>query len=466
MAHDRLSATDTAFLRVEKPNQPQHVGSLSFFEAAPLRDDQGRIPIEELRLFIEGRLHRVPRLRQRLMEVPFGQGRPIWVDDDRFDISYHVRLTSLPHPGDDAQMLELVGRLQSQALDRNRPLWELWFVDGVDDDRVGLVIKTHHALGDGLANVDLGMALLDLERRPPHAEPVPTWEPRPAPAPARLLADSVAETFAPSRVAGLVRSLATHPGEGVTYAANVGRTVVEFARPPRKASWNTPVTRHRRWTMARVPLDVARRTRTAAGCTLNDVVLAACTGALRAFMLAHDEAVPERVLKAMVPVSRRAESERGTMDGNRISLIVVDLPVYEADPVTRLELIHAQTVALKGSGLVEGAQAIIELADQVPFVAAPLTRFVSGHIPMNLVVTNIPGPPIPLYLRGAQLLETFPYVEVVDRQGLTIAVVSYGGQFLFGLTSDRDVIEDLGLLSEAIEKEFGELEAAVVAHHG
>lgn len=459
MSHDRLTAQDTAFLRIERPNQPQHVGSLSYLEGAPLRDDRGRLRIEELRAFIDSRLHLVPRLRQRLMFVPFGQGRPIWVDDDHFDIDYHVRLTALPRPGDEAQMLDQMSRIQSQALDRDRPLWEMWIVDGVMDDRVALILKTHHTLGDGIANVDLGMALLDLEPTPsPVDEAARAWDPVPAPSPNRLLADSVLDQIRrPTRWARAANAAVRAPVQAATRVADVGRTLLTFADAPAPAPWNVPVTRHRRWTVARVSMDEVRETKRRAGCTLNDVVVAACAGALRSFLDDHAEATDDRVLKAMVPVSRRLESEHGDTLGNRVSLIVVDLPVGEADAPARLRNVHEQTSELKSSGLVDGAEAIIELADGLTPIAAPLTRYVSSKIPMNLVITNIPGPPVTLYLRGARLLETFPYVEVVDNEGLTIAVVSYEGQLLFGLTSDRDVIPDLGRLAELVEKEFGEL---------
>jgi WS/DGAT/MGAT family acyltransferase len=461
MGYERLSAQDTVFLRIEDERQPQHVGSLSIYEGDAWRDHRGRIDLEALRSFIAARAHRVPRLRQRLMEVPLGQGRPVWIDDEHFDIAYHVRLTALPRPGDEQQLLELMGRVQSQALDRSRPLWELWFVDGLEGDRVALIIKTHHALGDGIANVDLGMALVDLT--PDVADELAAaWTPRRPPSPARLLVDSVAEQLA--RPVDLVRAgvdALRDPRRALGSALDVGRTLWTMSAQPGRAPWNTDVTRHRRWRPARVSLDEARRLKDRAGVTLNDVVVAACTGALRQFLLDHGEDVQGRTLKAMVPVSTRREDEHGETLGNRVSMFVVDLPVDEADPARQLQRVHEQTTALKQSGLVDGAEAVIRLADGVTPLAAPLTRFVSHHIPMNLVITNIPGPPVPLWLRGARLLEVFPYVEVVDREGLTIAVLSYTDRLLFGVTSDRDVIPDLGLLAEHLEKSFAGLESAL-----
>jgi WS/DGAT/MGAT family acyltransferase len=464
MRYERLSAQDTVFLRIEDGRQPQHVGSLSIYEGAAWRDRTGRIRIDDLRAFIESRIPRVPRMRQRLMFVPFGQGRPVWVDDDRFDIAYHIRLTALPRPGTDDQLLELMGRLQSQPLDRARPLWELWFVDGLEGDRVALVIKTHHALGDGIANVDLGMALLDMTAEVrPLPEPVP-WTPEPAPTPAQLLAESLREQA--MRPLGLARTgldALRNPDRALRAVSNVGRTLWTMAAMPEKAAWNAPVTRHRRWRNAHVPMADAKRIKERAGCTLNDVVVAACTNALRRFMLEHDERVDGRVLKAMVPVSTRRGHEHGDTLGNRVSRFVVDLPVGEPDPVRQLDAVHRQIDELKTSGLADGAEAVIRLADGVTPIAAPLTRFVSRHIPMNLVITNIPGPPVPLWLYGAPLLAVYPYVEVVDNEGLTIAVLSYADRLEFGVTSDRDVVPDLGLLTEYIEKAFVELEHALGA---
>jgi WS/DGAT/MGAT family acyltransferase len=459
MAHyERLTATDATFLRIETPHEPQHVGSLSVLEGAPLRDDSGRIRLDDLRAHVSRRLQRVPRLRQRIMEVPYGQGRPAWVDDTDFDVEYHVRLTSLPRPGDDEQLSTLMSRLQSLALDRARPLWEMWFVDGLAGDEVGLIIKTHHSLGDGIANVDLALALVDLAPETSIGDEEPVWRPRPAPSPQRLLADTVADQL--SRPMQLTRSAVRAmraPRPAIESATNVVRTLVSFASKPDPAPWNQPVSPHRRWVHADVSLSQARAIKDARSVSLNDVVLAACSAALREFLIDHGADTEARVLKAMVPVSTRSDHERGDTLGNLVSLIVVDLPVDEDDPLARLDRIHSITSELKGSGYVDGAQAIIRIADGITPLAVPLTQFVSRQIPMNLVITNIPGPPVPLYLLGARVLRTYPYVEVIDNEGLTIAVVSYDNRLYFGITSDRDVVPDLGRVAAGIETGFAEL---------
>ncbi|MGA7757127.1 MAG: wax ester/triacylglycerol synthase family O-acyltransferase [Ilumatobacteraceae bacterium] len=455
MTYERLTAADAVFLRIETPHEPQHVGSLSVIEGTPLRSPDGRIRFDELKAHVDRRLHRVPRMRQRVMEVPYNQARPVWVDDDHFDIDHHVRLTALPRPGDDAQLATLMGRLQSLPLDRSRPLWEMWFVDGLADGHVGLVIKVHHALGDGMANVDLAMALIDLEADPPPDDPVPEWKPALAPSPNDLLLDAVREQITrPTRLAQAAVDTLRNPRPTIDAAANVGRTVASFLAKPPPAPWNVPVGSHRRWVSASVPMTGVRTVRKRHGVTINDVVLTACSGALRTFLLDHgDEDIAHREIKAMVPVSLRGKDEHETL-GNLVSLIIVDLPVHEPDPVERLSRIHAMTSELKGSGLVDGAHRILDIADAITPLAGPLTRYVSRTIPMNLVITNIPGPPIPLYLRGAKFLRVFPYVEVIDNEGLTIAVVSYEDQLHFGITADRDVMPDLGDVAASIEHEF------------
>ncbi len=456
MEYERLTAADAVFLRIETPHEPQHVGSLSVLEGAPLRGDDGGLRFDELQAHVARRVHRVPLLRQRVMEVPYNQARPVWVDDERFDIDYHVRLTALPRPGDDEQLAALMSRLQALPLDRARPLWEMWFVDGLADDHVGMIIKTHHALGDGIANVDLALALVDLESDPPADEPVAEWTPRPAPSPNDLLGDALREQMArPGKVARAMLDTARNPRPTIDAVTNVGRTVANFLAKPPPAPWNVPVSAHRRWVSASVPLEGVRTIRKRHDVSINDVVLAACSGALRTFLLEHgDTDIEHRVIKAMVPVSLRGKEQHGDTLGNLVSLIIVDLPVDEPDPIIRLERIHATTSELKGSGLVDGAHRILDIADAITPLAGPLTRYVSRTIPMNLVITNIPGPPVPLYLRGARFVRIFPYVEVIDNEGLTIAVVSYDDHLHFGITADRDVMADLGDVAASIEHEF------------
>lgn len=465
MGYERLTATDASFLHIETPHEPQHVGSLTIMEGGPVRDGSGRIRIEEIRRTVGHRLGKVPRMRQRVRMVPFRQGRPVWVDDDGFDIDYHVRLTSLPRPGDHDQLLDLMGRLQSIPLDRERPLWEVWVVDGLADGNVAEIVKIHHAVGDGMANVDMAMALVDLEPNPAPEPTTEDWRPQPSPSDGELLRHAVVEQL--TRPVELLRNLAStvaDPRRITTAFSDLADTVPVLLDQPRPASWNTAVSAHRRWVDATASIDQIRRIRRSADSdpTLNDVVLSACSMALRGFMAGRAEDVGgDRVLKAMVPVSTRGDEEHGDTLGNLVSLIIVDLPVHEADPVRCLEEIRAQTADLKGSGMAGGAGTIVEVAGAFPVLAPSLAKVVSRGIPMNLVITNIPGPPVPLYSFGARILAVHPYVEVIDGEGLTIAVVSYDGTLHFGLTADREGMPELPKLSGAIEQAFSDLESAL-----
>ncbi|MEL6893011.1 MAG: WS/DGAT domain-containing protein, partial [Actinomycetota bacterium] len=294
----------------------------------------------------------------------------------------------------------------------------------------------------------------------------PAWRPRPAPSPAELLATSFAEQATKPLALGRAAARAVRdPRPAVQATRNVVRTVRDFLAKPQPAPWNVRVGAQRRWVSATVPMTSVRRVRSRHDVTINDVVLAACAGALRSFLGDHGQAQRTNgsgePLKAMVPVSLRSDDERGDTLGNRISLILVDLPVGLDDPLERLDAVHTQTTELKGSSsTVDGAQTILELADAVPQIARPVTSFVSRQIPMNLVVTNVPGPPVPLWFRGARLQATFPYVEVIDNEGLTIAVVSYDDHLFFGITADRDVIADVADLADGIEREFRRLARA------
>lgn len=462
MAYERLSATDASFLYLETDHEPQHVGSLGILEGGALRSGDGRIRIDEIRSRIEGRLHHVPRLRQRIRNVPLRQGRPVWIDDAHFDITYHVRLTSLPTPGDHQQLLDLMARLQALPLDRSRPLWEIWLVDGLEDGNVGQIIKTHHSIGDGIANVDMVLALVDAGPDAGEEAPAPPWRPRPAPSGAELLVGALGEQL--RRPASLVRNATTfvrHPDRAVKLARDLASTATMLGDRPPRAPWNTDVSAHRRWVDALVDMDTVKAIRksTDIGATLNDVVLAACAGALRDFLLDRGEEVPpDRRLAAMVPVSRRMEDERGQV-GNRVSMIVADLPVGDPDPLGRLAAIRTQTAQRKDSGMSEGAEAIIELSGALPVVAPELARMASRQFPMNLVITNVPGPPSTLWMYGSRVLAAYPYVEVIDKEGLTIAVLSYEGRLHFGLTADRDVMADLPSVARGIERHVGIMEA-------
>jgi diacylglycerol O-acyltransferase len=463
MAYQRLTAQDTSFLHLENATTPMHVGALILMEAGPLLDEAGHFRIDDVRALVERRLDNVPRFRQKLMEVPFGQGRPVWVDDDRFDLSFHVRLTALPRPGTEDQLRALMGRIQSTPLDRRRPLWEVWFVEGVEGDRVALIHKAHHAMVDGVASVDVATLLFDLEPSPADDGEPSHWEPTPAPSPAQLLAETLIErAFEPAEMARTMRAAMRGPQAVMDAAREVGKAVqavgaVDAPRLP----FNAPIGPHRRFDMARADLARVRAIKAAAGCTVNDVVLAVVTGALRRFLEGMDVPVDGLVVKTLVPVSVRADAEASDL-GNRVAGIVAELPVGEPDPAERLRILSASLAELKESGQAVGLERINQLLDFAPPTLLGLAaRLVPLQRAVNMVVTNVPGPQIPLYCMGSQLLEIFPYVGIADSIGLVVAVVSYDGELGFGLTGDRDLLPDLGVLAEEVEKAVGELAAAV-----
>ncbi|MBV8160211.1 MAG: wax ester/triacylglycerol synthase family O-acyltransferase, partial [Acidimicrobiia bacterium] len=365
MAYDRLTGLDASFLHLESEAQPMHVGSLAVFEGPPFFDDAGRFRLEEAREVISSRLHLVPRFRKKIMTVPFGQGRPVWVDDHDFDLNYHVRLTALPKPGSEEQLKTLMGRLQSTVLDRRRPLWELWFVEGLEGDRVAIIQKTHHALVDGISGVDVATVLLDFE---PHPEPVtaPNWTPATAPQPMELLRDSVVERVTvPAEMVRSARAAVRGPRRVLDRVGKAAQTLAAMGSLAPRTPLNVAVGPHRRVEFVRADLAPVKEAKQTLGATVNDVVLAAVAGGLRHFLEARGEAVDGLTLKAFVPVSVRDDSQRMAL-GNKVAGIVVDLPVGVVDPAERVQLVGAQTRLLKESRQAVGAEVLTGLADYAP----------------------------------------------------------------------------------------------------
>lgn len=470
MPYDRLSPQDSVFLHIEDDHQPLHVGTLAYFERQPFLDADGRFDLARVRRRIESRLHLVPRFRKHIMNVPFDQGRPIWVDDADFDLADHVRLTASPSPGSEAQVKALMDRIQAQRLDRRRPLWELWFVEGVEGDRIGLIQKAHHALIDGISGIDVATVLFDVEPDVDDADPEP-WTPEPPPDASTLLVDSLAErAVEPAELVRSARALVRDPQQAALLITQVARTVVDLAQPPPSASWNVDVTPHRRFEPARVELDRAQALRRAAAgrgsdlarTTLNDVVLTVCTGAMRAYLLQRGDEVPEGLVhRALVPVSVRDVSEQMAL-GNRLSMMVAELPVGDPDPIERLRFVHTHMATRKDMGTAVGADALMGLSGYAPPTLLGLAaRLVARTLPLNTVITNIPGPEGPLYCLGAKMLEAFPYVSVVDGMAMIIAVISYDGKLAFGLSGDRSAVADLEVLAASVEGAVTELEAAL-----
>ena len=460
MEYDRLTGLDASFLHLESEAQPMHVGSVATFEGPPFFDGAGRFRLEDAREVISSRLHLVPRFRKKIMTVPLGQGRPIWVDDHDFDLNYHVRLTALPKPGNEEQLKTLMGRLQSTVLDRRRPLWELWFVEGLEGDRVAIIQKTHHALVDGISGVDVATVLLDFE---PNPEPVkaPTWSPRRPPSSWQLLRDSIVErATVPAEMVRSARAVMRGPRHAVERFTKAVETLASMGALAPRTPLNVAVGPHRRVEFVRADLAPVKEAKRTLGATVNDVVLAGVAGGLGHFLGERGLGVEGLSLKAFVPVSVRDDSQRMAL-GNKVAGVVVDLPVGVADPVRRVGAIAAQTRHLKETSQAVGAEVLTGLTDYAPATLFSLAaRLMPFQRSVNIGVTNVPGPQQPLYCMGAKMLEAFPYVGAFAGAAVVVAVLSYNGALGFGLTGDRDAVPDLAVLAEGIEKSLSELEQA------
>jgi diacylglycerol O-acyltransferase / wax synthase len=458
VAHgDRLTGLDTSFLHLEDGPAHMHVASTTLFEGpAPAYD--------ELRDHIASRLHLVPRFRQKLRFVPLGQGRPVWVDDPSFNLGYHLRHTALPPPGSEEQLRTLAARIFSQRLDRSKPVWEIWLVEGVEGGRFALVGKTHHCLVDGVSGVDITTVLFDLDRDPdPAPEPEP-WLPQPEPSEAQLFADALIErATTPTEIVRGARSLLRAPRQvaetalgGLGAAGAMVRT--GMSAPP--SPFNVEIGPYRRFACVRANLSELKRIKDLAGGTVNDVVLAAVAGALGRYLRARGHSTRELALRAMVPISVRAEDEHGAL-GNRVSAIMAPLPVWCEDPIERLRTVTGTMGDLKASSQAIGASLLTEATNFAPpTIAAQAARLQSRQRFFNLVVTNVPGPQFPLYLLGRELQDVFPMVPLAKNQAVCFALMSYNGRVNFGLTADYDAMADVDVLTEDLETSIAELAEA------
>jgi len=455
---DRLTGLDASFLSLERNGAHMHVGSVLVFEGEPP-------PYEEFVARLEQRLHLVPRYRQKLAWPPLAQGRPLWIDDPHFNARYHVRHSALPAPAGEEALRRLAGRVFAQALDRSKPLWELWLVDRVGEDRFAVVSKTHHALVDGVSGVDLVTVLFDLEPDPPDADPAPPWFPRPEPSAASLLAASLAERASgpAEAVRGLLEA-ARHPelavSEGTKALGGLAAMAAAglSAAPP--SPLNVRIGSHRRFAWVDADLAEFKTIKAALGGTVNDVVLTSVTGALRAFLIRRGRDTEGLELKALVPVSVRADAERGAL-GNRVAAMYAPLPVHAAEPLERFRIVHEAMGGLKESGQAVGAEVITRLAGfAAPTVLDQAARLQARQRFFNVTVTNVPGPQFPLYLQGHRLLRFYPQVPLTLNTALGIAIMSYDGHLAFGLLGDYDALPELDELADDLRGSIAELAAA------
>ena len=463
---DRLNPLDVSFLYLETPTTAMHVGGVATFQPP----DEG-FDYDRLVELIGQRIALVPRYRQKVRQVPGRLANPVWVDDEDFDLTYHVRRSALPRPGTDAHLRELVGRLMSRQLDRNRPLWEIYLVEGLSGGRIAIITKTHHAMVDGVSAVDIGTVMLDVTPTPREV-PVDDWRPESTPGALRLVAGAVGDLVKrPTQVVDTARTAVVDvratAGRVAEVAGGVLSSVRSIARAAPDSPLNARIGQQRRFGMAATSLDDYKRVRKAHGGTVNDVVLATVTGALRTWLLTRGEAVtPSTVVRAMVPVSVRGEEGGRGAGGNRVSSYFVDLPVGEGSPLVRLHQVAFAMRGHKESGESVGADALVQLSGFAPptihalgaRVAASMTRRV-----FNLVVTNVPGPQFPLYAAGARMLEMYPVVPLALGQAVSIGVTSYDGGVYYGLNADRDALPDVDVLAQCLEESLAELVGTVDA---
>jgi WS/DGAT/MGAT family acyltransferase len=440
---DRLTALDSTFLHLEDHSDAHmHVASVMVFEGdAPT--------LQELVDHVLGRLHLVPRYRQRLAYVPLGQGRPVWADDPHFNPYYHIRHTALPRPADDAALKRLAGRLFSQRLDRSKPLWEIWLVQSMSGGRFALVAKTHHALVDGISGVDITTVLFDTAREPAPTGPPTPWSAKPLPGPAKLLGESLIErTTVPAEMVRGARALLRAPRKAAAQLkdglASVGATTLAgISAPAPPSPFNVDIGPHRRYTFLDSDLAQFKAIKDSLGGTLNDVVLTSVCLSLGRYLRGHGHDTDGLVLKAMVPVSVRTKSQRGTL-GNQVAAMWAPLPVGVENPAQCLHEISAAMEDLKKGGQAVGAQVLTNLAGFAPpTILSQAARLQARQPFFNLVVTNVPGPQFPLYLLGRRLQVLYPVVPLAQRQALGIAVMSYDGHLGFGLLGDYDALPDL-----------------------
>ncbi len=460
MAHykyDRLSAQDNDFLAWERQNLPMHGGSTQIFSAGPLARDDGGIDFPAVRAGIEAILHRIPRYREKLAWIP-GTHHAVWVDDPAFNLDYHLRHTALPRPGSDDQLKQLAARIAERPLDRSRPLWEIWVVEGLSDGRFATIGKTHHCMVDGAGGMDLAKNLFSTTPEYTRPERV-RYVPRPLPRPGELRRDEWLRLAAlPLRavdgLVGFARGAEDLSGEIVDRVRALGRMAWWKAVPASDTPLNGPPGLHRRVDWLDLPLAEIKAIRKALGCSVNDVVLGIVTNAVRQFLIHRQVDPGDLVFRAATPVNVRRDDEAHS-GGNRVSTWIVPLPLHEADASEQVAAIHATTEELKRSHQASAIEMVEALHEWIPIDLQALSQGVQ-----NLYVTNVPGPQFPLYLMGAELRELYLQPPLLENLGVAIGVLSYNGRVCWGITADYDRIPDVDHLADLIRSSFERLAGA------
>jgi diacylglycerol O-acyltransferase / wax synthase len=460
MGVDRMSPLDASFLHIEDDVSHMHIASVGIFEGP-------EPPFTDIVTMVESKLDLVPRYRRVVRKVPLELGRPVWVDDPHFNIEYHLRHTALPAPGGEAELRKLVGRVMSQQLDRAKPLWEIWVVDGLEDGHWAMLSKTHHAMVDGVSGTDLLTLLMDVSSEP--TDPVhSTWAPEPAPTGLELAIQASLDLLrSPYEQILALRSAAAVPRQALGHGREVIKGLSAMAGLVRRtpvSTLNGPIGSHRRYAWASTQVDDIKIIRKGLGGTFNDVVLASVANGFRELLLHRGESV-DRVVRTLVPVSVRPRDDHGRAVGdgtlqNKVSAMFAELPVSIPDPAQRLRTVTSQMAGLKESKQAVAGEALTSMSGFAPPMLLALGMRVSSRLPqrnVNTITTNVPGPQIPLYVRGRRMLKAFPYVPLAGQIRVGVAIFSYNGEVSFGVTGDYDTAPDLDVLCRGIEDGIAEL---------
>lgn len=464
--YERLSAQDSSFVMFEQRATHMHVAALGIFESGPLRSDAGGVDAARIARYVESRLSALPHHRQKLAFAPVS-GHPVWVDDEHFDLDYHVRHTALARPGTEEELKRLAGRVLSQPLDRDRPLWEIWIVEGLEGGRFALLTKVHHCMVDGAS----GVSLLTLMFRTDRSEDIPqaeAWFPRSRPSRLRLAFDeAVGRAQAPIALWREAGDAMRTPDRTLRAVRDRAVSVAEALRTgfhlPSESTLNRPIGPHRRAEWRVFDLADLKEIKKRLGGTVNDVVLTLVSGAMRRFLARRHEDLEQLDYRVVIPVNMRSASgDRGV--ANRVSAFFLSLPVGEADPVARLAAVRREAERLKTSRAADGIDFFTQLVERSgsTWLTELGVRLAARVQPYNQIVSNVPGPQYPLYVLGARLLELYPLPPLFERQGLGTAVMSYDGRVCWGLVADRDVVPDLGALAQDLEAALAELRSAAL----
>ncbi len=461
MSPDRLSPQDASFLHVEDDVSHMHIASVALFEGP-------EPPFYEVVAMIQAKLDLVPRYRQRVQFVPFDLGRPVWVDDPHFNLDYHLRHTALPAPGGELELRQLVGRVMAQQLDRAKPLWEIWVVEGLEGGRWAMLSKTHHALVDGVSGTDLLAVVMDLSQDAERPVRPAEWIPAPTPSGLELVVEALAGLLvSPYELVRAARARTRTVRRMARDAAEVASGLVAMgglARPTPHSSLNGPLGPHRRYAWASTSVEDIKKVRREIGGSFNDVVLACITNGFRELLLSRGEDV-DRVVRTLVPVSVRPRDASGKAVGdgtfeNKVSAMFAELPVDIQDPLLRLQTVTEQMKDLKDSKQALAGEALTSMSGFAPPMLLALgmrlaTRAAQRNV--NTVTTNVPGPQFPLYAAGRRMVRAFPYVPLASQIRIGVAIFSYDGEVNFGITGDYDSTPDLDVLAAGIEEGMTQL---------